>query len=177
MSSLTLWKAVVENRSDFLERLIAPLHGANIHDGVIGGVGGDTYAESVITQERDIIVATEQAGAAGELRHRKYPVRELAHSLNVHDPGSKLQVEVRSDRIVGDFVERNEVRQLMILKLPVALPEDSMRMKTPATIDSTGRGSKRAKDTVRTARLVIALSELHDAVPGGLRTRVEEAID
>lgn len=177
MSSLAFWKAVVEDRSDFLERVIGLLEGAGIRYCVIGGVGVNAYADPIVTQDLDIIVATDQIETARRLLEREFQLREFEHSLNVYDPGSKLQVQVQLDADLGDVVGRAETKEVMDLRLPVAQPADLIRMKVAAAMEETRRGSKRAKDILDLARLAMAFPELLDQVPLELRGRVEEAMD
>lgn len=176
MSSLAFWKAVVEDGSNFLERVIRLLQERGIRYCVIGGVGVNAYAEPIVTQDLDVVIATEQIGTARALLEREFRVREFDHSFNVYDPGSKLQVQVQLD-VPADVVGRATVREVMDLRLPVAEPGDLLRMKIEAATDTTRRGSKRAKDILDLARLAMAFPELIDEIPGGLRARVEEAMD
>jgi len=177
VSSLAFWKAVVEDRSDFLERVIGLLEAAGIRYCVIGGVGVNAYAEPIVTQDLDIVVATDQIEGARALLEQEFRVREFEHSLNVDDPGSKLQVQLQLDAALGDVVGRAETREVMDLRLPVAQPADLMRMKVAAAMEQTRRGSKRAKDILDLARLAMAFPELLESVPREIRGRVEEAMD
>lgn len=144
---------------------------------VIGGVGVNAYAEPIVTQDLDIVIATDRIDEARGLFEAEFKVRAFEHSLNVYDPGSKLQVQVQLDEALGEVVERAELREVMGLRLPVAAPRDLMRMKVAAAMEPRRRGSKRAKDVLDMARLAMAFAELMDEVPESLRTRVEEAMD
>ena len=59
MSALAFWKAVVADRSNFLERIIALLEDNGIRYCVIGGVAVNAYAEPVLTLDLDVVVATD----------------------------------------------------------------------------------------------------------------------
>lgn len=177
MSSLAFWKAVVEDRSDFLERVLGLLEREEIRCCVIGGVGVNAYAEPIATQDLGIVVASDQIEAARALLEREFRVREFEQSLNVYDTGSKLQVQVQLNAEVGDVLGRAEMRDVMDLHLPVAQPSDLMRMEIQAAMDATRRGSKRAKEVLDLARLAMAFPELLAEVPSELRARVEEAMD
>lgn len=107
MSALAFWKAVVQDESNFLERVIGLLDGGGFRYCVIGGVGVNAYVEPVLTLDLDIVLAVEQLEDARVLLGREFKLREFEHSINVYDPGSKLQdpegsrVE-RDHRTLGD---------------------------------------------------------------------------
>jgi hypothetical protein len=177
VGALEFWKAVVEDRSNFLERVVEMLDKQGIRYCVIGGVGVNAYSEPIVTQDLDIVVATEQIEEARRLLEAEFTVREFEHSLNVYDPGSKLQVQVQLDEGLGEAVGRATTREVMDLHLPIADPRDLMRMKIAAATDPKRRGSKRAKDILDIARLVMAFPELRSEIPETIRVRVEEAMD
>lgn len=167
----------MEDRTDFLDRVVALLHRNGIRYCVIGGVGVNAYAEPIVTQDLDIIIATEQLEAARALLASEFRLRDFEHIFNVYDPGSKLQVQVQLDAGLGEAVERAEWREVMDLRLPVAHPRDLMQMKVAAALEPQRRASKRAKDVLELARLAMAFPELLREVPPDLRSRVEEAMD
>ena len=58
MSALAFWKAMVGDKSNFLERVVSLLRESDIKFCVIGGVAVNAYAESALTQDLDIVLAT-----------------------------------------------------------------------------------------------------------------------
>lgn len=51
MSALAFWKAVVQDESNFLERVTSLLRDGGFRYCVIGGVGVNAYAEAVLTED------------------------------------------------------------------------------------------------------------------------------
>ena len=177
MGALAFWKAVVEDRSNFLERVIDMLSAHGIRYCVIGGVAVNAYADPIVTQDLDIVVAVEQLAEARALFETEFKVREFPHSFNVYDPGSKLQVQVQLDPELTDIAGRAEVRDVMGLSVPVAAPRDLLALKVAAALGPTRRPSKRAKDILDLARLVTTFPELGRSLPSSLQDRVYEAVD
>lgn len=177
MGALAFWKAVVQDRSDFLEGIIALLEENGVGYCVIGGVGVNAYVEPVITQDLDIVVATDQLERVRELAGAGYRVREFEHSLNIYDPGSKLQVQVQRDPALAGIIERATRQEVMGLVLPVAAPEDLVDLKVVAATEPRRRPSKRGKDIGDLARLVSRFPQLLTRIPAQLRPRVQEQVD
>lgn len=165
MSALAFWKAVVEDRSNFLEGMIALLEDNGISYCVIGGVAVNAYAEPMVTQDLDVIVATGDLGRVRLLAEERFRVREFPYSLNVYDPDSKLQVQFQLRPELAAYVVRATVREVMGLRLPVASPEDLLQAKAEAAMEPTRRGSKRIKDFADIRRLVEAFPHLRTGVP------------
>lgn len=144
---------------------------------VIGGVGVNAYAEPVVTLDLDVAVAAEDLTRVRELAGRQFRVREFEHSLNVYDPGSKLQVQVSLSPELSEIVPRATVHEVLDLMLPVAAPEDLLDAKVAAAMDAARRPSERLKDILDLARLLSVFPELAARVPAELRARLEPFID
>ena len=172
MGALAFWKAVVADKSNFLERIIALLEENGIRYCVIGGVAVNAYAEPIVTLDLDIVVAADQLERARELCEQQFKVREFPYSLNVYDPDSKLQVQLQRRPELDPFVGRAHVRDVMDLALPVAAPEDLLAAKIAAATEPTRRASKRLKDFADIRRLVDAFPELMGSVPPDVRPRI-----
>jgi hypothetical protein len=172
MGALAFWKAVVSDRSNFLERIIAMLEENGIRYCVIGGVGVNAYAEPIVTLDLDVVVAADQLDRVRELAAAAFKTREFPHSFIVYDPDSKLQVQIQLRPELGSLVDRARVQDVMDLRLPVAAPDDLLRAKIEAAIEPTRRPSKRQKDLADIARLVEAFPELRDLVPPEVRDRL-----
>jgi hypothetical protein len=173
MGSLKFWQAVVQDTSNFLARVTSMLAESGIPYCVIGGFGVNAYSDIfMVTEDLDIIVAVEDLPRTRELLAREFRVRELAHSLNVYDPNSKLQVQIHLDPDVEDAASRAQRRVVGDLASPVASPEDLMRLKVAAAREPRRRASKRQKDIADVQRLIEALPELRAGLPREISDRL-----
>ncbi len=170
---LTLWKRAVADKTGLIERVFALLDENQVRYCVVGGVAVNAYAEPVFTADLHIAVAVEDLPRLRALLESQFRVREFAHSLNVSEPGSKLQVQFQKDAPYPEFVGRAERREVLDLVLPVATAEDLLRGKVLAAQDTARRRSKRLKDLADIARLLEAFPDLQDAVPDTLRRQLE----
>jgi hypothetical protein len=177
MGALAFWKAVVEDHSDFLDRVIATLEDAGVRYCVIGGVAVNAYAEPLVTQDLDIVIATEDVERVRGLMQSLFRVREFDYTLNAYDPGSKLQVQFQLRPELQPALDHAERREVMDLILPVAAPRDLFKAKLAAATEPTRRPSKRGKDLLDLARLMTAFPYLGDDLPADLRTRVLDMVD
>ena len=159
MGALAFWKAVVQDDSNFLERVTSLLRDNGFSYCVIGGVGVNAYAVPVLTEDLDIIVAIGQLPAARVLLEREFKVSEFEHTLNVYDPGSKLQVQIRKNPALTEMIARAEPHTVLDLERPVAAP----------AMEPTRGPSKRGKDT--------RFRDLEQEVPAELVERVEAVTD
>ena len=169
MGALAFWKAVVQDDSNFLERVTSLLRDNGFSYCVIGGVGVNAYAVPVLTEDLDIIVAIGQLPAARVLLEREFKVSEFEHTLNVYDPGSKLQVQIRKNPALTEMIARAEPHTVLDLERPVAAPADLIRLKIAAAMEPTGGPSKRGKDT--------RFRDLEQEVPAELVESVEAVTD
>ena len=173
MRAYTFWKTVVQDRSDFLDRLIALLTEHGIRYCVIGGTAVNAYVAPVVTLDLDLVVAVEQLPQVEALLHDHFTVQQFAHSLNVSSPGSNLRVQIQTDPRYAPFVERAVARDVLDLSLPVAGLEDLLQGKLWAATDPTRRPSKRLKDLADIARLVEAYPALRERVPADILAQVQ----
>ncbi|MBI4589173.1 MAG: nucleotidyl transferase AbiEii/AbiGii toxin family protein [Candidatus Rokubacteria bacterium] len=155
----------MEDRVDFLDRLIALLTDHGVRYCVVGGQAVNAYAEPVVSLDLDVAVAADQLGQVEALLGQAFGVERFSHSLNVSVPGSGLRVQVQTDPRYSAFVDRAEVRDVLGLRLPVARLEDVLQGKIWAVTDETRRPSKRQKDLADIARLLEGYPELRDLVP------------
>jgi hypothetical protein len=168
MRAQTFWKAVLEDESAFLDRLIGLLADHGIRYCLVGGQAVNAYVEPVVSLDLDVVVASDQLVAAEALLRDVFTVERFPHSLNVSLPGSALRVQVQLDPRYAPFVDRAALRDVLGLRLPVACVEDLLQGKLWAVTDATRRSSKRQKDLADIARLL----EAHPA----LRARVPEEV-
>jgi hypothetical protein len=177
MTALAFWRAVVQDKSNFLERIIGLLEAEGFPYCVIGGVAVNAYVEPVVTQDLDIVLAIEDLERLRELLAREFRVDEFEHSVNVHDRGSKLQVQIQKDPDLSEILERAERRSVLDLELPVAAPGDLVRLKVAAALEPSRRASKRGKDVLDLGRLLTRFPEFRAEVPEVLMARVAEFMD
>jgi hypothetical protein len=177
MGALAFWKAVVADESNFLEGIVKLLAERGIRYCAIGGVGVNAYAEALLTQDLDIVVATDQMEEVRRFLGERYRVTEFPHSVNVQDPHSGLQVQLQRDSRYAPFVVRATVREVLGLKLPVAAAADVLQGKVWAVSDPHRRASKRGKDILDIGRLIDAFPELSSNVPPKILERLRGLTD
>jgi len=172
MSALAFWKAVVQDKINFLERVIGLLDESGFAYCVIGGVAVNAYADPVVTMDLDMVLGRADFAPARQMLEKHFKVQEFEHSLNVYDPGSKLQVQLQKDVELSEILERAERRDVMDLVIPVAAPRDLFRLKLAAAMEPKRRESKRLKDFTDLRRLIDAFPSLEAEVPAELRSRL-----
>jgi len=172
MKSLTFWKTVTADTSDFLERILALLSENSIRYCVIGGQGVNAYADPLVSLDLDLAVALDQVDQAESFLRGHFRVERFPYSINVSAPGSDLRVQLQTDPRYGDFVERATVRQVLGVSLPVAAPADILRGKIWAASDDTRRPTKRSKDLLDIARLLETNPELIGLVPPDIQEKM-----
>jgi hypothetical protein len=170
--ALAFWKAVMADKVDFLERLIALLSDHGIRFCAVGGQAVNAYAEPVVSLDLDLVVAVDQAARAESLLREAFSVEQFPHSLNVSAAGSDLRVQIQTDPRYAPFVERAETRELLGLRLPVASLEDVLQGKVWAVSDPARRPSKRQKDLADIARVLEAYPALREHVPADVRVKL-----
>ena len=172
MRALTFWRTVVQDRSDFLGRVLRLLEENGIRYCAIGGVAVNAYAEPVVTLDLDLVVAIDDLERARTMLQGGYEVATFEHSVNVRDSDSKLQVQLQLDPDLAAYVERAEIRNVLDLEIPVAAPRDLLEAKVRAALEPSRRASKRQKDLADIARLLEVMPELDSAIPPEIRERL-----
>lgn len=163
----------MDDRSGFLENVLRLLDESGIGYCAIGGVAVNAYAAPVFTEGLDLVVASDEVDHVKDLMASHYKTREFAHSFNVYDPDSRLQVQFQlGDRFAG-FVERSAVRDVVGLAIPVAAPEDLLQAKVAAALEPTRRLSKHFKDLSDIVRLIEVFPELEVELPLEAKRMIE----
>ena len=175
MEAKTFWKLVVEDRVDFLDRLVDLLTAHGIRWCLIGGQGVNAYVDPVISLDLDLVVAAEQIPLVEELLRREFQVQRFPHSLNVSVPGSRMRVQIQTDPRYFAFVERATVRDVLDMPLPVAALEDLLQEKIWAVTDPARWLSNQAKDITDIARLLEVYPHLIERVPADVLERLRGA--
>lgn len=168
MRALTFWKLVVQDRSNFLDQIIALLAEHGIRYCVIGGAAVNAFVDPVITLDLDLAVAVDQIPLVEDLTRRSFKVERFEHSLNISLQGSRLRVQIQLDPRYASFVERATVRDVLDLNLPVASIEDLLQGKIWAAMDPSRRPTKRQKDRLDIARLLEAYPHVQGQIPAAL---------
>ena len=166
------WKAVVEDRVDFLDRLIALFADHGIRYCLVGGQAVNAYAEPVVSLDLDVVIASDQLPQVESLLRDVFVVERFPHSLNVSVPGSDLRVQIQTDPRYFSFVDRATVRVVLGVELPVASLEDVLQGKLWAVTDPTRRSSKRQKDLADIARLIETHPTLRARIPAEVLSRL-----
>jgi hypothetical protein len=172
MRSSEFWKAVLVDRDNLLERFLQFLSDSGIRYCLIGGIGVNAYAEPVVTQDLDVVIAAEQLEGLEHSLARHFTVKRFPHGMNVSTPDSKLQIQIQTDPRYFDFVGRAIIRDVMDFQLPVASIEDLLQGKVWAALDTTRRPSKQLKDWSDIARLLEVEPSLKSMVPQSILARI-----
>jgi hypothetical protein len=172
MQSLQFWKAVTMDRSDFLEGFLSVLGTVGVDFCVIDGVAVNAYSEPVVTEDFVVAVAIPDLPRVEKALAERFEVRRFPHSLNVSSPNSKLRLQIQTDSRYEAFVGRARIREVIDLRLPVAVPEDLIQGKIWAVQDEDRRPSKRQKDLADISRLIEAEPGLRSRVPAEILARL-----
>ena len=172
MQSLQFWKAVTMDRSDFLEGFLSVLETVGVDFCVIGGVAVNAFSEPVVTEDFSVAVAIRDLPRVEQALAERFEVRRFPPSLNVSSANSKLRLQIQTDPRYEAFVGRARIREVMDLRLPVAMPEDLLQGKIWAVEDADRRPSKRQKDLADISRLIEAEPHLRSRVPAEILARL-----
>ena len=172
MQSLAFWKAVVADKANLLESMVALLTEHRIRYCVIGGVAVNAYVEPVVTEDLDLVVAVDQIKRVESLLEEHFTVKRFPYTLNVSAPGSNLRVQIQTDPCYAGFAERASLREVLGLTLPVATLEDVLQGKAWAATNPERRASKQKKDLLDIFRLLEAYPQLRDRVPAEVLARL-----
>ncbi|MEK7440845.1 MAG: nucleotidyl transferase AbiEii/AbiGii toxin family protein [Chloroflexota bacterium] len=172
MRTLTYWKTVARDQSNFLERLVGLLKEHGIRYCVIDGQAVNAYVDPLVSLDLDLVVSVDQIERVESLTQSTFTVKRFPHSLNLSAIDSDLRVQIQTDSRYFDFVDRASVHEVLGIELPVASVEDVMKGKVWAAQDSERRASKRQKDLADIARLMEAYPHLREQVPAEILNRL-----
>jgi hypothetical protein len=166
------WKAVVDDKVDFLDRLIGLLTDHGVRYCLVSGQAVNAYAEPVVSLDLDVVIASDQLARVETLLRETFIVERFPHSLNVSLMGSDLRVQIRTDPRYAPFVDRATIREVLGHRLPVASLDDILQGKLWAVTDETRRPSKRQKDLADIARLLESYPALRARLPAEVVTKL-----
>jgi len=172
VQALAYWKAVTQDRSDFLDEFLELLVKNGILYAVIGGQGVNAYAEPLVSLDLDVAIATEDLDRVERLLSERFRVEKFPHSINVNAAGSQLRVQLQTDPRYAAFVTRATPREVLGVTLQVAAVEDVLQGKVWAFLDEQRRGTKRQKDLADIGRLIEAYPHLRSRVPAKVLNRL-----
>jgi len=172
MQALAYWKAVTQDRADFLDEFLSMLVESDIRYCVIGGQGVNAYAEPLVSLDLDVVIATEDLLLVERLLSARFRIERFEHSLNVSAADSQLRVQIQLDSRYSAFVSRATPREVLGVTLQVAAVEDVLQGKLWAFLDETRRGTKRQKDLADIGRLIEGYPQLRARVPAEVLSRL-----
>lgn len=165
MQALAFWKAVTQDRADFLDEFLSLLTNNAVRYCVIDGHAVNAYAEPLVSLDLDVTVATEDLDRVETLLSGRFRIERFPHSVNVSAAGSQLRVQIQTDPRYAAFVPRAAPREVLGVTLQVAAVEDVLQGKIWAFLDEKRRGTKRQKDLADIGRLIEAYPHLRVRVP------------
>jgi hypothetical protein len=165
VEALAFWKAVTQDRSDFLGDFLSSLADNRVQYCVIDTYAVNAYAEPLVSLDLDVAVATDDLGRIERLLSDRFHVEQFPHSINVNAAGSQLRVQIQTDPRYAAFVPRAAPREVLGVTLQVAAVEDVLQGKLWAFLDEQRRGTKRQKDLADIGRLIEAYPHLRARVP------------
>jgi hypothetical protein len=133
---------------------------------LIGGLAVNCYVEPVYTLDADIVAVAENLeGLSQHLRSEGFVLEAHEYSLNARRSGSELRIQFTTDPRYQAFPARAEEREVLGLRVKVAILEDVAQGKLWAYSDSRRRLSKRKKDELDLIRLAEKYPSLRRLYP------------
>jgi len=141
--------------TDDVMRLVDCLERADIAWCAIGGVAVNHWAaEPVVTQDVDLVVATESVELAVKLLEEAgFKSERFEWSINFQGH-SKISVQLSTEAFYYNFPNKSVPADIHGILMRVACLEDTLRGKIKAWKDTERRQSKKIKDLGDIARLV-----------------------
>jgi hypothetical protein len=141
--------------TDDVLRLVDCLERSDVAWCAIGGVAVNHWAgESVVTQDVDLVVATDQVEkAVALLTAAGFSAERFPWSINLKGR-SKVSVQISTEAFYREYPGRAVPADVHGILMRVASIEDTLRGKMKAWRDTERRQSKKFKDLGDLARLV-----------------------
>ena len=137
---------------------------------LIGGLAVNCFVDPVYTLDADLVLV---ANAVDQLNHllteSGFVVERFPYSLNAQAKPSELRIQFTLDTRYQAFVNRAVEREVLGVRVKVALLEDIVQGKLWAWGDPGRRLAKRKKDELDLIRLAEAYPALLGSYPPGLR--------
>jgi hypothetical protein len=165
---------VAEGSSGFAE-VIAVLEETGTRYAVIGGLAINAYVEPVFTADADIVIALSKVDRFTEaLLGRGYTVEQYPFSLNFRKAGSDLSLQISTDPVYQEFLDRVVTKDVLSVQAKVASLPDLVEGKIRAWSDPDRRLSKRAKDQTDLFRIAERYPEMINLLPEKLKAEIVE---
>ena len=161
--------------TDDVMRLVDCLERADIVWCAIGGVAVNHWAEeTMVTQDVDLVVATESVERAVQLLEEAgFKSERFAWSINLRGR-SKVSIQLSTGDFYSAFPGRSVPADIHGILMRVASLEDALRGKIKAWKDTERRQSKRMKDLTDIARLVESHPHLWGMLDGELQQEIQK---
>jgi hypothetical protein len=172
---IEIYDAVVAQGSTTFAEVIAVLEQTRTRYALIGGLAVNVYVEPVFTADADIVIALNEMDHFTEaLLGRGYTVERYPFSLNFRKAGSDLSLQVSTDPVYQQFLDRAVKKSVLDVEANVASLRDLVEGKIRAWSDPERRLSKRAKDQTDLYRIAEHYPEMIELLPEKLRKEVIE---
>jgi hypothetical protein len=161
--------------TDDVMRLVSCLEQADIVWCAIGGVAVNHWAqEPMVTQDVDLVVATESINRAMQLLEKAgFKSERFAWSINFIGQ-SKVSVQISTEEFYRDFPGRSVPADVHGILMRVASLEDTLNGKIKAWKAVDRRQSKKIKDLADIARLVESHPHLWEKLDEGLKVQINK---
>lgn len=175
MQARSFFRAVSNDRSNLIDRLLGLMHANGIRYCVIGGLAVSAYAEPLVGLELDLIVANYQLGRFESLLASAFLVRRSPRFIEITAPDSGVRVNVWTESRFAEFVDRAQPRTVLEIELPVAALEDVFAATVWNASDLSRSPVKRQRDLVDLARLLQAYPKYSSRVPPAVKGQLVSA--
>jgi hypothetical protein len=133
---------------------------------LIGGLAVNCYVEPVYTVDVGLVVVAANLERIGnELERGGFRVKKFEHSMNAQRPGSKLNVQFKTDPRYQEFFASMTEYEVLGIVVPVASLENIVRGKMWAWQDEQRRSTKRKKGELDLMRIAESHPDLRPLIP------------
>ena len=160
--------------TDDVMRLVDCLERSDVAWCAIGDLDVNHWAEEpVVTQDVDLVVATDQVEkAVAILTEAGFNAERFSWSIN-HKGRSKVSVQISTEDFYREFPGRSQPADVHGILMRVAALEDTLRGKMKAWRDTERRQSKKFKDLGDIARLVESHPQLWSLLGEDLQALIQ----
>ena len=161
--------------TDDVMRLVDCLERADIQWCAIGGIAVNHWAaEPMVTQDVDLVVATESIERAVKLLEDVgFTSERFTWSINFRGH-SKISIQLSTEDFYREFPSRSVPADIHGILMRVASLEDTLQGKIKAWKDTERRQSKKLKDLGDIARLVESHPRLWKLLGADLKEIIQE---
>ena len=139
---------------------------------LVGGLAVNCYVEPVFTLDADFVITASQDVVRRALEAGGFSIETFPHSMNARAPESELRIQFTTDPRYQAFPANAQEREVLGVRLPVAVLEDLVQGKLWAYSDPERRLTKRKKDELDLLRLAEKFPYLKKLYPEELRKQL-----